>query len=285
MRTDAKGMRVPPPQEKLGDADHGTTRTSTVRIVGLGDSFMFGLAVTAEDSYLGRIQKKLAHDHPRTRWDVVNTAVPGYNTVMEVATLKRKALDPKPDLVLIGWVGNDLGLPHFVREHRDYFTVRRCFLLERVMLAFAGEERTPAHGLMPSRAAFGEPRDPAQVPAPYRHLVGVSAFRRAMTELAALGKEHGFEILAFANTFAPDCLKDVCKELDLPLIECGVRLHAWLSERGIPVKDYIGSPLTVSAEDPHPSALGHRLIAEALGDYLRTSGMISRLVARPRPGR
>ena len=46
----------------------------------------------------------LRERHPERRWDWVNTGVPGYNTAMQVATLRERALVFEPDLVLLSLV-------------------------------------------------------------------------------------------------------------------------------------------------------------------------------------
>ncbi|MFT7664936.1 MAG: hypothetical protein ACI87A_003170, partial [Planctomycetota bacterium] len=86
----------------------------TIRIVGIGDSVMFGWGVEEPQTFLALLEQKLNEQFPERSWEVINTAVPGYNTVIEVATLATKALQLEPDLVLIGFVGNDLDLPNFL---------------------------------------------------------------------------------------------------------------------------------------------------------------------------
>ena len=110
-----------------------------VRVVGLGDSVMFGWGVREEDSYLARMAGMLEASSPGVAWEVVNTAVPGYNTVMEVETLEAKGLRFDPDLVVLNFVGNDLGLPNFLEERPDILSLRRSFLLDFVRGRLLGE--------------------------------------------------------------------------------------------------------------------------------------------------
>ena len=63
-----------------------------VRIVGIGDSIMFGWGVSDSEPYLSVLGRDLAAEYPQTRWQIINSAVPGYNTYMEVATLQDRLL-------------------------------------------------------------------------------------------------------------------------------------------------------------------------------------------------
>ena len=89
---------------------------NTIRIVGLGDSIMFGWGVEQDESYLKLLESKLQSKHPNQSFEVMNFAVPGYNTAMEVATFEHKALAFDPDLVILHFVDNDFGVPLFMQK-------------------------------------------------------------------------------------------------------------------------------------------------------------------------
>ena len=63
VRTNAQGFRGP------------ELREGTRRIVGIGDSVMFGWGVDDAETYMRRLERELATDYPDV--EVVNTAVPG----------------------------------------------------------------------------------------------------------------------------------------------------------------------------------------------------------------
>jgi lysophospholipase L1-like esterase len=275
LRTNSDGFRGP-----LVPA--ARTRPA-VRVVGLGDSVMFGWGVAEEDTYLARLVPLLEAGSPGVAWEVVNTAVPGYNTAMEVATLEAKGLRFDPDLVVLNVVGNDLGLPNFVEEEPDVLSLRRSFLLDFVRARLAG---TPAPGrrlvgVAPGERRFGGEADLARVPARYRGLVGLPAFRAAMERLRDLGRERGFAVVVLAHPDAPDFARASAREMGFALVETGDAVRSWAREHG--VEDIQQPPLTVTPEDPHPSAVGHAIIAAVLADSLRSSGLAARLVARRRP--
>jgi len=77
----------------------------TKRIVGIGDSTMFGLGVADADSYLRQLESML--DTENAPVEVVNLAVAGYNSEQELEVLCGRGLEFEPDLVILGYDHND----------------------------------------------------------------------------------------------------------------------------------------------------------------------------------
>jgi hypothetical protein len=238
-----------------------------VRIVGIGDSVMFGWGVSYERSYLPVLEARLRAEAPGRRWEVVNLAVPGYNTVMEVETLRAKGLRWAPDVVIVGYVWNDLELPYFLRDRTDYLSLRES-LLATVLSRAVGTVRAAARGRPASGVDAASAADAlveggsGRVPAVYRSLVGAGAFGRAMNDLAALGRAEGFAVVLHVDQRLPEALAAICRAHGFTVVEQGPLLEAYMARHGI--AELRGSALTLSAEDPHPSALAHGLIAETL---------------------
>ena len=116
----ADGYRGPPlPARKR--------EPGSLRIVGLGDSVMFGWGIDEPDCFLRRIERTLRARMPERLVEVVNTGVPGYNTAMEVAAFEHKTLSLRPDVILIDWVGNDADLPNLVATDSSPFDLSRSF--------------------------------------------------------------------------------------------------------------------------------------------------------------
>jgi hypothetical protein len=267
-----------------GPEFNSTKSNKTIRIVGLGDSLMFGWGVSDDEYYLVLLARYLNQSlSDGYIWEIINTAVPGYNTVMEVETLKAKGLPYKPDLVIIDYVMNDLDLPNFLRKEENYFTLRRSFAADYFVSRLT-QHRSDFHNVLvdaplnASRTSYEN--DPSRVPAQYRDMVGPDAYRAAMAELKTLGLKHNFQILAF-TTYFPRVIKEILRELDFPMLEAGDAFTIFMAEHGI--KEYVGSPLTVSDRDPHPSALGHTILADVLYNYLKDTGIVSDMVHKQRP--
>jgi hypothetical protein len=51
--------------------------TQSIRIVGIGDSLMFGWGVKEEETYLSILSETLNSSYPEYSWEIINTAVPG----------------------------------------------------------------------------------------------------------------------------------------------------------------------------------------------------------------
>ena len=255
----------------------GEKQRRSLRIVGLGDSVQFGWAVPEPECMFRRLEKRLREYFPDFQVDVINTAVPGYNTAMEVATLEQKCLRLQPDAVVIDYVGNDTDLPSLIWRDRDYWTLTHSFLWERIRLAWSGEQdpwRTRAFDDAPQTVAGDRfENDPDRVPAAYRDMVGREGWRSAMYHLVELSKQNGFAVFVTAHWDVNDMVENTCRELGLPLIRSYHRLVGYLQERGI--KEYWGSELTRSKDDPHPSSKNHEIQAEVVFDFLESNGLLA----------
>jgi lysophospholipase L1-like esterase len=252
------------------DRDYPKSKPPGVRrIVGIGDSYMFGWGVPTGKDYLSVLEARLPTVRPGERWEVLNMAVPGYNTAMEVETLVARGLAYAPDVVVVGFCWNDIDLPNFVRPPAEYLSLRRSFLvdfvrgrLERADLV--GAPRGPDGQLFES--------DPSHVPALYRDLVGWGAFDAALDELAEQSHRHGFLVMFLA--FEPDGvggpLRDERRRRALSeaarrgfhIVDVGALQAEWMRRRNI--KTFYKSTLTLTGIDPHPSVLSHWLAAELL---------------------
>lgn len=249
---------------------------SDIRIVGLGDSFMYGNGVSDEDIFMARLSSKLNDAYPEASWQLINTAVGGYNTVMEVETLKEKGLQYQPDIVLILFVGNDLDLPNFIREPVHFFAPR-SFLVDWVRQKTRGISLTRLVAAPKSNEGNWFERDPQKVPAAYRGMVGPAAYRNAMHELKELSIIHGFELIVLQQNVNV-LVTRTCSQLNLPLVRFQPALEQYMMKNGI--EQFRGSALSISETDLHPSAVAHGIFGEVIFEYLATSGAIERALAR-----
>lgn len=80
-------------------------RPGVKRVVVLGDSYTFGTGVAFKETYAKRLEAEL--NRGAERYEVINFGVPGYNTVLELATWREVARAFEPDFLIIGYVLND----------------------------------------------------------------------------------------------------------------------------------------------------------------------------------
>lgn len=257
------------------DRDYPRAKPAGVRrVVGIGDSFMFGWGVAPGWDYLAVLEQRLAAEAKGTRWEVLNLAVPGYNTAMEVETLKARGLAYAPDVVVVGFCWNDIDLPNFIRAPAEHLSLARSFLADfvRGRLQRADFVEAPRG---PDGRLYED--DPERVPPEYRDLVGWPSFDAALDELAALAAAHRFDVLFLV--FEPEDAggpvrvgrrrraTEAAVRRGFTVVDVGVAQAEWLRARG--VADYYRSPLTLSEIDPHPSPISHGMAAEALLAALR----------------
>lgn len=250
---------------------------NTVRIVMIGDSHMFGWGVIEDKRYSNVLENMLNASFPERKWEIINTAVPGYNTYMEVETLKRKAIIYCPDIVIMEYIGNDLDLPNFIMDSTDYLNFSKSFFVNflkgrmeslhtklHLILAPLVEDKV-TKGL---RGANEDNMD--MVPKKYRHMVGWRSFVASLLKLKKMQQKHNFDVIVCISHNWPQTIPqkiiNLCNQLKF---HCIFR----------PQK-YEPPSLILSKEDTHPSALGHKLIAENIFNLMLQEKIVDKYIQR-----
>jgi len=248
MRTNSYGIRGP---EFTFDKAPGT-----LRIAAVGDSFTFGQGVEEDEAFVQVAGRRLMESGIRA--EVLNFGVPGHGTPQSVALVKRKVLATKPDVVLINVFPNDLTdeESYCVYGQSDSEAARwvlQNVYVGRLFFFLGGPVFRPK--LAPGTAErLGSPAD---------------RFVAAMTELVALGREHGFKTAAVMLTDRSQYeASQWCQECPIAhdLLD-GTGIHAidlgpvWGSLQ----KD-VGANFI--AGDDHFTVVGNRIVGDALGDAL-----------------
>jgi len=252
-----------------------TKPPSTVRIVGLGDSVMFGLGLEESETFLARLGPLLSARFPSVAWEVVNLAVPGYDTVNEVATLEAKGLGYAPDLVILNFVADDLGLPKFIVRRSQPLALDRSFLVARLAGLLHGPEGGSGTGLIASVRRRDGVRG-AVLTDDVRAMAGFDAFAEAIANLKRLSEKHSFHILVVGHPRLPREVHELVHGLGIASVASEPVVTRYMRRNGI---DDIRDPrLAFSAADPHPTAIAHGLIAEAIATHLDEIGEAEALV-------
>jgi len=189
-QTNSHGMRGP---ETTIDKREGTWR-----IAALGDSTMFGWGIEQEQAYPAVLEKALNSAGDSRHYEVLNFAVPGYNTAIEAEVYKRRAAAFNPDLILIQFDINDLALPNFVFDPPDMMTLKRSYLLALVKNLLKGRDARESMIRITSSQLQRSPHIDAPsvdgvvkyfeyraqfAPERYRYMVGWDGVRRALDRL------------------------------------------------------------------------------------------------------
>lgn len=232
------------------------------RIVGIGDSVIWGWGVADDETYLALLERSL-NAISGVKWQVFNMGVPGYNTAMEVRAFLQKGRALRPDLVILNYVANDFDPPPFYRPRRNCWDLRRSFLAE-----FAGVRCQLAKRFMTGRSLPYRPLDRRKE---LKHLSGWDPFESAITELVRQGKEDGFDILVVAlEGHMPE-------RVEMLLNGLGVKyfypFDSYSQKTGVPcdINAYLKTELYLNPKDPHPSAVGHRYAAEELLCFMQAN--------------
>lgn len=270
-----------------------------------GDSCTFGYRVNDEETYPARLQEYL-RENGLSEATVLNYGVPGYTTFQGRRLVEQVLADRRPDVVIIAFGGND----HEVDEHPDSVKAERltafrlnvaklldCSALAQ-MAARTGRSLRRAEpesaSPLPSRVA------PAEFDQNLRAMVQTaqaSGARVLLLDLVFVAPIHRNTIAAVARDTGVPWLdgRKVLRDA-LPDIQAGRRFRQerdrwdrfWEQEfvgRRDPYfsQQFYQTLLSDSAwrlllrylmvEPVHPNALGHRLIAEAVGEMLRAQGV------------
>jgi PA14 domain/GDSL-like Lipase/Acylhydrolase family len=261
----------------------------TFRIVGVGDSSLFGWGVPFEDSSLKVLERRLNETSRAHKFEVINFAAPGYNTAMEAETFVQRCLEYAPDLVLLNFNTNDYDVPNFMRRPRNLATLRRSYVFDLAYSVYEGvmgaAEQEPPPFVFRNRStalrqAARLDEDPA-LPDEYRHMVGAKGVVRALERLAGAARQRAIPFVVFdvkpypglQSTYVRDEWRDGQREL---LERESRRLGFHFLNTYPYYVDYLTrhpnvnlqTVFAVSERDGHPNTLAHSINAEALFDFL-----------------
>lgn len=259
LQTNAAGYRDRPRSARK--------RPGVVRVVGVGDSVMMGWGVGQGEDYLSLLEGALRARGREV--EVLNFAVGGYNTVQEYHVLRDVALGYDPDLLVLGYVGNDLDSANFRRPQVRFDSPSA--LLNLVVLAW--RRRTgilapnEAHDWRPFRRSLGATPDDF-----YSALDSIASLCRERALPAVMVLDSRYESPLIGHREVVERARALgFKTLDL------MSLYRRLAP-GTSVEEAAHSPdehnrKLILADDRHPNALWHRKTARALTELLLREGL------------
>lgn len=249
------------------------------RIVGLGDSVMFGWGVGQDEFYLAVLERELNRmPQPRPTFETLNYALPGYNTTMEVAMFEDKAMAFDPDMVVIQFVNNDFGVPNFMLREPEPWTLRRSFFVNWILRRARRIAEDDPAGLVGSNLEGLGATEREAVLDQYRHMTGPSGYRRAMSRLAALTKPRGIPVILLRGSFSKeqgDLMDRLAEAHGFHVLDIRPHTLRVLTEMGVPDDPEARKKLLwVGKSDHHPNALGHEIYAKGLMQTMTDLGII-----------
>jgi lysophospholipase L1-like esterase len=275
-------------QDGLRDTDYSRTKPiSTFRIAAVGDSCTFGLGVELEETWPKQLETEL--QKTKSRIEVINFGVMGYNTTQEAERIQDKVLDYSPDLIIIGYSLNDIGV--LSRERRVLSTYKgynsflttgigfidgllsrfKTYLLikNRLFLKKSNADKAPPQyskdGLKVLRKGYsGFLLEAYQEPDNWNELKAAFDKIRRSTQpripvLSVIYPELN-ELDQYPFTEIHDIVKKLCLENGFLVLD--------------PLVDFLSNKaqnIRISEANPHPNALGNKIYAQAISQYLQAS--------------
>jgi hypothetical protein len=237
------------------------------RVVCLGDSFTWGVGVLWDDAWPQRVERALSRSRGE-RWEAVNLAEQGMNTVQEASRLESEGFGYGPDVVVVGFVLNDSEDENAAEARRAADWAEEQHRQPGALEAFL--DRSALVRLVRTRvAATIENR---RRTSGYRsmYLDSYKGWTSAKTALQAMGgmcRAHGVPLVVvifplFANPL----------DAGYPFTELHAKVAAAAEQAGAKVLDLLPRYRSVDwrllvvdgTNDEHPNEIAHRIAALAI---------------------
>lgn len=256
------------------------------RILLLGDSTVYGVLVSDDDSFAGQLESRLQSIDPNIR--VLNGGCPGYSSWQALQALKYRLMDYQPDVVIVGTLWSDAqgaSVPDSARfgdGTRDIMTYSAAWVLARARLRRSQWEegaleqvefRFEPNQLSNAPPPNGPSGVPGAMPIAPTHRVPLTQYEQNLNALIDLIEENGakavFLVLPSSRDVSLGRIGDFRDAYRAVMQEVS-------EARDV---DYIFSPPlffggrvnSLFYDDVHPTAAGHQilgsLIAESLNDW------------------
>ena len=239
------------------------------RIAVIGDSVTYGLGVEKNQVYTEVLENEINKNNSE-RVEVLNFGVPGYNAFQDYMTVKSKVLKFNPDCVIMTFTADDVekspvviwvegefclftnymeGTPFYVNSvHWSLFRASSLYrLIYKSLIVFL---------LSTKNNTLSDP-----------HIDPVSSWKAVRLIERLCNKEGILFFLVISPSLAqgePEYLKALSK-----IRQFAERDRVKIVDLG-PLYEKNSPKLNISGEDfEHPNALGHRLIAEQIENFLK----------------
>ena len=278
------------------------------RIVVIGDSVTFGNYMPQASTYVEQLEALYAAQNQSI--EVINLGLGGYDTLQEVASLEDVGLAFKPDLVIVGFCINDIGVASgnldYILKLKEYgatplYRLRTAqwvrVQLDRIRL---GQEMIEANKAERFAAVYGDysvdvTQDDALMALrqqlgridgsdrrfsfsnAYTNLVNLGRMRYAFERLQAISNREGFPVLVMVIPFLMDepanhdVWQTVYQMIGHEVLRAG--LHVYNPYTAFKAHGFESLPRRAN-DFIHPNKAGHRLMAEGLQQQIAAKGWL-----------
>jgi lysophospholipase L1-like esterase len=277
-------------QDGIRDRDYAQAKPDgTFRIAAVGDSCTFGLGLELEDTWPKQLERELQKTNPRV--EVINFGVMGYNTPQEAERIQDKVLKYTPDLIIIGYSLNDIGVLSRQRTllatykgYDSFLTTgsgfvngllphSKTYLLikNRLFLKKTNADTRPQYskdGLKFIRKGYNRYFFDAYGEAENWHILNAAFAKiRALTQpqIPVLFVIHTElqEMDHYLFTEIHEIVKKLCHDYGFLVLDPLAEMLA-----------YKARDLRISVANTHPNALGNKIFVQAIARYLHTASLI-----------
>ena len=245
---------------------------NTFRILGLGDSYLFGQGVRREDICLSRLEHSLQEGEPNARIETINAGLSSLNTAQQRDILLHEGLRYEPDLVIVHFVLNDVEKAEelFLKRPKVEFTESYVAIYNRPdalsrLSYFWGWARQRV-----LRYVVGQTYIEQCVQSFRDEDAKWQQCRAALADIAKITRERDINLLVVIFPFFIEL------NGDYPFQEIHDQVRGFCREQEIACLDlrdtyaaYSGPELWVHPTDQHPNELAHKLAAQAMASYLQ----------------
>jgi lysophospholipase L1-like esterase len=253
------GVSIKTNSEGLRDVEHDHEKPADkTRVVMIGDSFMLGWGVRAEDDIPSNLSRMLNRDGDR--YEVINLGVGNYNSTMEADLFEWKGLAFHPDIaVLLYFVNDPEPVPRVSWSSR--IVRKRSYLL-----AFLFDRYVALRPLLDRNFRWQEyytslyaPDTPAleENRAALRHLVDLCKKNNIRLLIANYPELHELKNYPFPQ--ATEYIRSLAAESQVPFVDL---LPAFAP--------HAPESLWVSNEDTHGNALACQIAAQGIYEALKS---------------
>lgn len=283
------------------DVEHAVAKPpGTFRILGIGDSFTYGVGAAWEDTFLRRLELDLAHR--RQPVEVIKAGIPRSFPEAERMLLEQEGLRFDPDLVIAAFVPNDVidtdaGLDAVTVDDTGYLHRKDSALLGPAGTALYLHCHACRLALQAGLGLLARWTEQADWPEVYadggRYEPAWQRVEAEYTRMAELARARG---IPFVLLYIPDKPRSLdyfgITARDYPRD----RLRRWAGRAGVSFVDPTGAMADASRtrelywpQDPHCNAEGYGVIAATLREVLDERGLVppptTSAATTPQPGR
>jgi len=254
------------------------------RIAVLGDSWAFGWGVNQDQVVTYLVEKQLNQSSEKKQFEVMNFSLFGYNFQQQEAVLREKVLAFKPDVVIFAFNINDLeGIDLLslndsqVKEMNGYKISKRNFYNVMRNIEKIGNEYSHTFRLIDTALRglailmhIDKPGKEFYFKKFYENNAPEFMFLSdALQRINRLSKENNFDAYIFYFPWMQELTQENPYKETFEKVSNVAKKNGFSTLNLFPFfKDQDVRKLRISNIDGHPTALGHRIAADAIASFL-----------------